>query len=754
MRIRINEKTALENLPISGKDSKGNLYEVNNKYLMKNEEPMLPIMGEFHFSRWNPAEWEEAILKMRAGGVDIVATYIFWNHHEEIKGEWDFSGCRDIKAFLELCKKVNMPVWLRIGPWAHGECRNGGFPDWLVNELGDNGLGAKPGQEKVREARTNDELYMKYVRIFWEKLSEQVKGQMCKDGGAVLGIQLENEYCHAGGPSDKNKGMEHMKTLKQLALELGFEVPYYTTTGWGGAIVIDGETIPVLGGYVDAPWAGHDHEMPACENFLFTPFREDENIGTDLKIEKEEGYTFSKTRNPYLTAELGGGLQVTALRRTYPFPQDIEAQAICMLGAGANLLGYYMYHGGVNPDGKCTGLQEARVTGYFNDLPVKSYDFQTCIRESGKLHESYHRLKKLHMMIHAFEAQLAQAQAYFPDVQPESAEDMITPRISVRYHHDTQEGFLFINNHQRLRKMNPIKGLQVEIEGIGEETFVLENICCESGECAIIPFGLKMGESRLLRTNASLLTKMGERYFFYNNSGDNGEKPYFDYEGEAYDNVVILSKEEAEHTYQLGNRLYITDKALFEQNGVVYTLVGEEEEKVRFYEETGEAVELYLLLPEVMTNVSVSYKECGGQEKKSAIEAANQVHEEDRKLGADENCKVYAINLELHKVEASESDAEETDETDVEFYEDELHEIYLHIDYAGDKAELYADGKLLTDWFSNGEEWIVALKRYNYPQNLKLVVYPYKDGVYYDLPPKKGCEMLSLAARAEYKLEV
>lgn len=754
MRIRINEKTALENLPISGKDSKGNLYEVNNKYLMKNEEPMLPIMGEFHFSRWNPAEWEEAILKMRAGGVDIVATYIFWNHHEEIKGEWDFSGCRDIKAFLELCKKVNMPVWLRIGPWAHGECRNGGFPDWLVNELGDNGLGAKPGQEKVREARTNDELYMKYVRIFWEKLSEQVKGQMCKDGGAVLGIQLENEYCHAGGPSDKNKGMEHMKTLKQLALELGFEVPYYTTTGWGGAIVIDGETIPVLGGYVDAPWAGHDHEMPACENFLFTPFREDENIGTDLKIEKEEGYTFSKTRNPYLTAELGGGLQVTALRRTYPFPQDIEAQAICMLGAGANLLGYYMYHGGVNPDGKCTGLQEARVTGYFNDLPVKSYDFQTCIRESGKLHESYHRLKKLHMMIHAFEAQLAQAQAYFPDVQPESAEDMITPRISVRYHHDTQEGFLFINNHQRLRKMNPIKGLQVEIEGIGEETFVLENICCESGECAIIPFGLKMEESRLLRTNASLLTKMGERYFFYNNSEDNGEKPYFDYEGEAYDNVVILSKEEAEHTYQLGNRLYITDKALFEQNGVVYTLVGEEEEKVRFYEETGEAVELYLLPPEVMTNVSVSYKECGGQEKKSAIEAANQVHEEDRKLGADENCKVYAINLELHKVEASESDAEEADETDVEFYEDELHEIYLHIDYAGDKAELYADGKLLTDWFSNGEEWIVALKRYNYPQNLKLVVYPYKDGVYYDLPPKKGCELLSVAARAEYKLEV
>lgn len=34
-----------------------------------------------------------------------------------------------------------MKVWLRIGPWAHGECRNGGFPDWLVKkESGENWL--------------------------------------------------------------------------------------------------------------------------------------------------------------------------------------------------------------------------------------------------------------------------------------------------------------------------------------------------------------------------------------------------------------------------------------------------------------------------------------------------------------------------------------------------------------------------------------------------------------------------------------
>ena len=56
--------------------------------------------------------------------------------------------------------------------------------------------------------------------------------------------------------------------------------------------------------------------------------------------------TFDTSKFPYLTAELGGGLQVTARRRTYPYPEDIEAQTICMLGAGANLIGYYMYNGG------------------------------------------------------------------------------------------------------------------------------------------------------------------------------------------------------------------------------------------------------------------------------------------------------------------------------------------------------------------------------------------------------------------------
>ena len=42
----------------------------------------------------------------------------------------------------------------------------------------------------------------------------------------------------------------------------------------------------------------------------------------------------------------------------------------------------------------------------------------------------------------------------------------------------------------------------------------------------------------------------------------------------------------------------------------------------------------------------------------------------------------------------------------------------------------------MDDWFSNGELWRVALKRYGYPTKLTLELDPFKPDVYYDLPPK------------------
>ena len=93
---------------------------------------------------------------------------------------------------------------------------------------------------------------------------------------------------------------------------------------------------------------------------------------------------------------------------------------------------------------------------------------------------------------------------------------------------------------------------------------------------------------------------------------------------------------------------------------------------------------------------------------------------------------------------------------------DKLHQLYLEADYVGDRAELYLDGRLADDWFTNGETWHAALKRFDYPASLVRRIYssdspipnPYDNQVYYDLPVEKGCALRGVKAVAEYKTEL
>ena len=81
---------------------------------------------------------------------------------------------------------------------------------------------------------------------------------------------------------------------------------------------------------------------------------------------------------PYLTCELGGGMMPAYHRRINMSGKEIKPLAICKLGSGSNLPGYYMYHGGTNPYCKEHTMAETQaspVTNY-NDMPQTSYDFQ------------------------------------------------------------------------------------------------------------------------------------------------------------------------------------------------------------------------------------------------------------------------------------------------------------------------------------------------------------------------------------------
>ena len=91
--------------PAGGRSAGGETLGVNSRYLIRDGKPWFPVMGEFQFSRYPENEWEDEILKMKAGGVQIVSTYVFWIHVEEIKGQFDWTGQRSLRRFVELCRK-------------------------------------------------------------------------------------------------------------------------------------------------------------------------------------------------------------------------------------------------------------------------------------------------------------------------------------------------------------------------------------------------------------------------------------------------------------------------------------------------------------------------------------------------------------------------------------------------------------------------------------------------------------------------
>ena len=216
------------------KNPAGHEIGVNSRSLLFDAQPVFPVMGEMHYARVPQAEWRNELLKMKAGGVDIVATYVFWIHHEEIEGQWDWSGQRDLKKFLQTCNDVGLKVVVRCGPWCHGEVRNGGFPDWVV-------------AHKDWKLRSTDTNFLAAVKILYAQIAEQMRGELWKDGGPVIGIQVDNEF--GGSPN-------YLMTLKKIAIESGIDVPLYDKTGWPAmkSPVPLGELLPLFGGYADGFW--------------------------------------------------------------------------------------------------------------------------------------------------------------------------------------------------------------------------------------------------------------------------------------------------------------------------------------------------------------------------------------------------------------------------------------------------------------------------------------------------------------------
>ncbi|MGA1981379.1 MAG: beta-galactosidase [Acidobacteriaceae bacterium] len=480
--------------PADASSPSGHVLSLNAEYLTLDGKPWLPVMGEMHYSRVPEAEWETEILKMKSAGVQIVSAYIIWIHHEEVEDQWDWSGQKDLRHFVELCARHGMYVVPRIGPWSHAEVRNGGFPDWLLT--------------KTNQTRSNDPTYLHYVDLYYQQIAAQLKGLMWSEGGPVIAIQLENEY-RGSGPT---RGTAHILKLKELARTAGLRVPFYTVTGWDGASIPHGDVLPVYGGYPDAPWDASINQLPPSEVYNF---RFGSRVTGDMGAiggQQPTGNAANFTRDtPFMTAEMGGGMQVTYHRRPIVSADDIAAMMPVMLGSGVNLYGTYVFHGGENPDGKLTTLQESLATHYANDLPQKTYDFEAPIGEFGDERESLLKLKTWNYFLNDFGPILAPMQPHAPNVLPANARDLTVPRVASRT--SGSSGFLFVNNHVRDYSMPARENFQVTIKLPGDKSVTLPSkpITLPADAYFVWPFNMDLSGLHLRYATAQPLAILGTK---------------------------------------------------------------------------------------------------------------------------------------------------------------------------------------------------------------------------------------------------
>lgn len=416
--------------------------------LMVDGHRVCPVMGEVHYSRIPADEWPAEVQKMKEGGVTLIATYVFWNHVEEQEGIFNWSGQRDLRHFLEICKSEQMPVVLRVGPFCHGEVRCGGMPDWLFS--------------KGCKLRSTDMKFLAYVERLYRQIFTQVQGLQWKDGGPVIAAQFDNEY---RGPGD------YLMALKRMAIGMGYDLPFYTRTGWPALTrpLPFGELLPLYGDYADGFWEKSTKEGVGnyYKAFNFKAFRSSTAIGTDLLGEQKAETAKGDDDYPYFTCELGGGMATAYHRRPYVYPEDAYSMAVVKLGSGSNLLGYYMYHGGTNPE-SMTGItlnETVHTLGTANnDLPVKSYDFQAPLGEFGQPGKHYCLLRKLHLFMYDWGEQLAPMEASFPGPQDvrQGYDDSL--RWAVR--EKDGAGFIFINNYERLQPLTAKKNVVLKACGI------------------------------------------------------------------------------------------------------------------------------------------------------------------------------------------------------------------------------------------------------------------------------------------------
>ena len=308
-----------------------------------NSKPFIVKAAEVHYPRIPRPYWDHRIKMCKALGMNTVCIYIFWNIHEQQEGQFDFSGNNDVAEFCRLAQKNGMYVIVRPGPYVCAEWEMGGLPWWLL-------------KKKDIKLRERDPYFMERVKIFEEKVGEQLSGLTIQKGGPIIMVQVENEYGSYG--EDKPYVSEIRDCLRGI---YGSELALF-----------------------QCDWASN-FEKNGLEDLTWTM-----NFGTGANIDQQFKRLGELRPNaPKMCSEFWSGWfdKWGARHETRPAKAMVEGMDE-MLSKGISF-SLYMTHGGTS-FGHWAG---ANSPGFAPD--VTSYDYDAPINEYGHTTPKYFELREM-----------------------------------------------------------------------------------------------------------------------------------------------------------------------------------------------------------------------------------------------------------------------------------------------------------------------------------------------------------------------
>lgn len=301
------------------------------------------LSGALHYFRVRPEQWADRIHKARLLGLNTIETYVAWNAHEPVRGEWDASGAVDLGRFLDLVAEEGLHAIVRPGPYICAEWHNGGLPVWLTT---------LPGAR----LRSSEPTYLAEVERYLERVYEIVAPRQIDRGGNVVLVQIENEYGAYG--ADK----AYLEALVRITRDAGVTVPLTTVDQPVPAMLRDG-SLPGL--HLTGSFGSRATERLAT-------LRAHQRTGPLMCSEFWDGWF-----------DWWGGVHHT----TDAAESAAELDALLTAGASVNL---YMLHGGTN-----FGLTNgANDKGRYAPI-VTSYDYDAPLDEAGNPTEKYHAFREV-----------------------------------------------------------------------------------------------------------------------------------------------------------------------------------------------------------------------------------------------------------------------------------------------------------------------------------------------------------------------